>query len=72
MNPIVAANCPSLQQLMGITDVTDPCQNGTAATTGDNTITPTPASAGFNLSGINPWMIVLGIVILAAATHKGR
>jgi len=57
-----AATCPSLEQLMGIVDPTDPCQSGTASsayncyntTTGAVTACPvsgtavggTPASAG--------------------------
>ncbi len=70
MNPIVAANCPSLEQLMGIVDLTDPCQNGTASITGENT--PGAASGGFSLSSISPIYLVIGVVVLAAMTHNGK
>jgi hypothetical protein len=69
MNPTTTtfATCPSLEQLMGVIDPTDPCQNGTAASTGINT-------PGVGLSSISPWLIVgiVGIVVLASAMHSGR
>lgn len=40
-----ASPCPSLEQLMGIVDGTDPCQNGSAADTGTNT-PPAPQAMG--------------------------
>jgi hypothetical protein len=50
------ANCPSLEQLMGITDPSDPCQSGGAATSAQAVMTgPTPTA-----SEISPYATVTG------------
>jgi hypothetical protein len=75
--------CPSLKQLQGIVDPTDPCQNGTAA--GSDSITSdmqagldylnsllTGSSSSNPLSGTTGVYIALGALFLIILATGGR
>ena len=53
-----AAGCPSLSQLMGITDPTDPCQN--TAANGDTLVTPSSSSVLACMAGDIPVQMANG------------
>lgn len=70
MNP----NCPSMEQLMGVVDMTDPCQyQGQTLQSPNSAFTGSGNTVNIPLLGnVSPWVLVLGIVVLAGMTHSGK